>query len=129
MKNAHPAASACGRTQSDSPVLNRFVTQGLMMALAFMFCLLPINSHAQAASILNQLGTPQVLSTVPSNGDVNPYGVAFVPSGFPSGGLLEPGDILVSNYNNNQNLQGTGSTIVDFRGGKQTLFFQDAQQA
>jgi len=53
----------------------------------------------------------QVVSTVPSNGDVNPYGVAFVPHGFP-GGVLTPGDILVSNFNNAQNLQGTGTTIV-----------------
>jgi hypothetical protein len=53
----------------------------------------------------------QVASTVPPNGDVNPYGVAFVPSGFP-GGVLSPGDVLVSNFNNNQNLQGTGTTIV-----------------
>ena len=55
--------------------------------------------------------TVQVVSTVPSNGDVNPYGVAFVPHGFP-GGVLTPGDILVSNFNNAQNLQGTGTTIV-----------------
>jgi len=128
MKNSHLAAASCSRVRSESPVLNRLATQGLMMALAFMVCFLPVNSHAQVTSILNNLGTPQVLSTVPSNGDVNPYGVAFVPSGFPTGGLLEPGDILVSNYNNNQNLQGTGSTIVDFRSGKQTLFFQDTQQ-
>ena len=53
----------------------------------------------------------QVVSTIPSNGDVNPYGVAFVPSGFP-GGVLNPGDVLVSNFNNSQNLQGTGTTIV-----------------
>ena len=128
MKNSHLAAADFSRTQSDSPVLNRLATQGLMMALAFMVCFLPVTSNAQAASILNQLGSPQVLSTVPSNGDVNPYGVAFVPSGFPSGGLLQAGDILVSNYNNSQNLQGTGSTIVDFRSGKQTVFFQDPQQ-
>jgi Arylesterase len=50
-------------------------------------------------------------STVPPNGDVNPYGVAFVPVGFP-GGVLNPGDVLVSNFNNSQNLQGTGTTIV-----------------
>ena len=82
------------------------------------------NAQAPASSILNSLGTPQVLSTVPTNGDVNPYGVAFVPPSFPTGGLLDAGDILVSNYNNNQNLQGTGTTIVDFRAGQQTLFFQ-----
>jgi hypothetical protein len=51
-------------------------------------------------------------STVPPNGDVNPYGVAFVPPGFPAGGTVNPGDILVSNFNSSQNLQGTGTTIV-----------------
>jgi hypothetical protein len=53
----------------------------------------------------------QTASTIPANGDVNPYGVAFVPLGFP-GGILNPGDVLVSNFNNSQNLQGTGTTIV-----------------
>ena len=46
-----------------------------------------------------------VVSTVPSNGDVNPYGVFFVPRSIPTDGTLQPGDILVSNFNNNQNLQ------------------------
>ncbi|HEY2646056.1 MAG TPA: hypothetical protein VGI34_03755, partial [Candidatus Acidoferrales bacterium] len=55
----------------------------------------------------------RAVSTVPGNGDVNPYGVAFVPPGFPAGGTLNPGDILVSNFNNSMNLQGTGTTIVD----------------
>ena len=51
-------------------------------------------------------------STIPANGDVNPYGVAFVPAGFPSGGTIAFGDVLVSNFNNAANLQGTGTTIV-----------------
>ena len=49
---------------------------------------------------------PPSVSTVPSNGDVNPYGVAFVPKTIPTGGVLQPGDILVSNFNNSANLQG-----------------------
>jgi DNA-binding beta-propeller fold protein YncE len=53
-------------------------------------------------------------STVPSNGDENPYGVAFVPEGFPWGGRIRTGDVLVSNFNNNANIQGTGTTIVSF---------------
>src|SRR5215467_2417359 len=53
-----------------------------------------------------------VSSTIPSNGDLNPYGVAFVPQGFPGGGSIAPGDVLVSNFNNINNLQGTGVTIV-----------------
>ena len=68
---------------------------------------------------------PLTVSTVPANGDVNPYGVAFVPNGFLPGGLLNPGDILVSNFNNNQNLQGTGTTIVKISpSGQQSLFFK-----
>ena len=57
---------------------------------------------------------PQLVnsSTVPANGDVNPYGVAFVPNGFPVGGAIAAGDVLVSNFNNSANLQGTGTTIV-----------------
>jgi hypothetical protein len=64
------------------------------------------------------------VSTVPANGDVNPYGVAFVPANLTIG-LLHPGDILVSNFNNSKNLQGTGTTIVRVPAkGKPTLFFQ-----
>jgi uncharacterized protein (TIGR03118 family) len=67
----------------------------------------------------------QATSTVPSNGDLNPYGVAFVPQDFQGGGTLAPGDILVSNFNNSANVQGTGSTIVKISpNGVQSLFFQ-----
>jgi hypothetical protein len=48
-------------------------------------------------------------STVPKNGDVNPYGVAVVPRSI---GLLEQDHVLVSNFNNAANSQGTGTTIV-----------------
>jgi DNA-binding beta-propeller fold protein YncE len=70
----------------------------------------------------------RIVSTVPLNGDVNPYGVAFVPKGFREGGPLAPGDILVSNFNNNQNQQGTGTTIVKITpGGHVSVFFQGPQ--
>ena len=36
-----------------------------------------------------------VVSTIPANGDSNPYGVAFVPENFVAGGLLNPGDVIV----------------------------------
>jgi len=62
-------------------------------------------------------------STVPANGDLNPYGVAFVPANFPSGGKISPGDLLVSNFNNNTNVQGTGTTIVKISpNGSETVF-------
>lgn len=67
----------------------------------------------------------RVVSTIPANGDVNPYGVATVPRGFPQGGTVNPGDILVSNFNSIANLQGTGTTIVSIQStGPASLFFQ-----
>jgi hypothetical protein len=64
--------------------------------------------------------TKVIASTVPANGDVNPYGVAVVPR---STGDLHQGDVLVSNFNDKANVQGTGTTIVQVSPrGKATLF-------
>jgi len=61
-----------------------------------------------------------IASTVPHNGDVNPYGVAVVRH---SEGRLVQGNVLVSNFNNSKNLQGTGTTIVQITpGGHRTVF-------
>jgi hypothetical protein len=69
---------------------------------------------------------PVQTSTVASNGDVNPYGISFVPKEFPKGGKTAAGDVLVSNFNAaSPNGQGTGTTIVSVTpGGTQTTFFQ-----
>jgi hypothetical protein len=69
---------------------------------------------------------PLQVSTSPAiNGDLNPYGLAFVPPDFPGGGKLKPGLLLISNFNNTM-FQGEGSTIVtiDPRSGDTGLFFQ-----
>jgi hypothetical protein len=59
-------------------------------------------------------------TTVPANGDQNPYGVAVVPN---TVGKLQAGDVLVSNFNNGKNQQGTGRTIVEISpGGALQLF-------
>lgn len=68
-----------------------------------------IAAKADGAAFIPQL---IISSTIPANGDLNPYGVAFVPDGFPRGGAIAPGDVLVSNFNNSANLQGTGTTII-----------------
>jgi hypothetical protein len=68
----------------------------------------PSNSkHA----FLTSLGTPTMVgSTVPANGDVNPYGIVVIPS---TAGDLTKGDTLISNFNDKANAQGTGRTIVE----------------
>lgn len=76
-----------------------------------LFALSLGTSWADAQEII--LPPPFVTSsTVPANGDVNPYGIAFVPAGVPSFSTLKPGDVVVSNFNAKSNLQGTGTTIV-----------------
>lgn len=64
-----------------------------------------------ASPFLSSLSKPtQVASTVPANGDINPYGIAVVAT---SVGKLIAGDTLVSNFNDEANVQGTGKTIVE----------------
>ncbi len=73
------------------------------------------------ASFIGQFShLKNIASTVPGNGDVNPYGIAVVRA---SQGREHRGSVLISNFNNSANLQGTGSTIVQVSpGGHQTLF-------
>ena len=73
------------------------------------------------AAFIAPLTTASTLgTTVPANGDVNPYGLVVVPA---SVGKLSAGDLLVSNFNDKENNQGTGTTIDQVTSaGKSTLF-------
>ena len=79
------------------------------------------SASPQPTAFLGQIhGLTQIASTVPANGDVNPYGVAVVPA---SAGRLIAGDVLVSNFNDKANVQGTGTTIVQLSpAGKASVF-------
>ena len=68
---------------------------------------------------------PLQVSTVPSNGDTTPYGLAFVPDGFPGSGAFSTGKLLVSNFNNTTTA-GQGTTIISVNphNGHTDLFFQ-----
>jgi hypothetical protein len=101
-----------------------------LFILAVLLLVLPAAVSAQDEDHQPFLPSPvQSASTVPANGDVNPYGVAFVPPHFPQG-TVKTGDILVSNFNAASNLQGTGTTIVDIpASGTPSLFFQSATPA
>jgi hypothetical protein len=71
----------------------------------------PAHLSSTPTAFLSSLRTVSTIgSTVPSNGDVNPYGLAVVPTSI---GLLTAGDYLVSNFNAKSNNQGTGTTIVE----------------
>jgi len=59
-----------------------------------------------------------LISTVPDNGDQNPYAIVVAPV---SAGTVKQGDVLVGNFNNAANLQGVGTTIVNYHPDTQKL--------
>jgi hypothetical protein len=83
----------------------------------------PATTAKPVTPFLSQLHAgSQIASTVPAQGDVNPYGVAVVPA---SAGRLTAGDMLVSNFNDKANVQGTGTTIVQVSPAGKTSLFAD----
>jgi hypothetical protein len=103
--------------------VNRFAPVLLTGILAIALAIVPTLVFASGGTFIgpfNKVST--VASTVPGNGDINPYGVAVVPTTI---GSLVQGNILVSNFNNSANLQGTGTTIVQVTpGGSVSVFAQ-----
>jgi hypothetical protein len=79
------------------------VLGGLMLAGA---------AQAQEKGFLETLKRQApLISTVPDNGDQNPYAIVVAPV---AAGRIEKDDVLVGNFNNAKNYQGTGSTIMRY---------------
>jgi hypothetical protein len=91
--------------------------------LAAVFCLAAAMPRAKAEpahGFLEHVHRHSTLtSTVTDNGDVNPYAVFVAPA---SAGKIQKDDVLVDNFNNISNLQGTGTTIVGFRPSTQQTY-------
>lgn len=95
----------------------RFCIAGVALSIVAATC----PALAAAQSFIGSFNTvTNISTTVPPNGDVNPYGVARVPK---TQGNLVAGQFLISNFNNGANLQGTGTTIVQIApSGTSSLF-------
>ena len=100
--------------------LTMFRLGSALLIFLFILSALPAGAVSGGAYIAPFNTVTEIASTVPANGDVNPYGVAVIPH---STGSLVKGNILVSNFNNSNNAQGTGTTIVQVApNGKVKLF-------
>jgi hypothetical protein len=90
--------------RSLSPVL----LSGALLALAAA-----VPAHgAEPQGFLEKIRRHSVVtSTVPDNGDQNPYAIVIAPV---TAGPIQKDDVLITNFNNAGNLQGVGTTIVDF---------------
>ena len=92
-------------------MLARLFLPAFLLAGAAIACLAP--ARADDASFLAHIHHfTTVGSTVPGNGDQNPYAIVVAPV---SAGKIARDDVLVTNFNNSGNLQGLGTTIVDYR--------------
>ena len=98
---------------------------GNWISLATVAALASAMTAAPAAAKTNFLDTLKknttLGSTIPANGDVNPYAIIVAPY---STGTIKKDDVLVGNFNDKGNLQGVGTTIVDYNPAtnKTTLF-------
>jgi hypothetical protein len=108
------------------PDFSRFTVAGSTARRTSLSALLacaifaPASARAFEQPFLNFKSVTTIGSTVPANGDVNPYGIVNVQT---SVGSLEAGNVLVSNFNDAANLQGTGTTIVQVSpSGHRSLF-------
>ncbi len=81
-----------------------------IVAVAAACAVLPASASAFGPPFIGPFKTvTEIGSTVPPNGDLNPYGIVNVNQ---SVGALVRGDTLISNFNNKENEQGTGTTLV-----------------
>ena len=96
---------------------------GALAGVLVLAALVPGTALANESSFIGSFNkVSEVGTTVPANGDLNPYGIVNVTT---TTGSLVAGDILVSNFNNKENEQGTGTTIVQLSpSGRTSLFAQ-----
>jgi hypothetical protein len=74
------------KTQEQSHVINGIRRAVYVGASITLLALSPSTRALGSPDGSGNQILPIQASTVPANGDLNPYGVAFVPTGFPSGG-------------------------------------------
>jgi hypothetical protein len=85
----------------------------LLAAAGLLIALAGARAQAQSRGFLETVHRHSFLvSTITDNGDLNPYAVVVAPV---SAGKIAKDDVLIDNFNNISNLQGTGTTIVGYR--------------
>src|SRR5579875_455252 len=112
------SCSACGPMSSFKKHLgklrrNAMSRHALLASFTLAASLLPLSGFADPAGFLETVHRHDMLaSTVPDNGDQNPYAVIVAPV---SSGKIQKDDVFVDNFIDKNNLQGLGTTIVDYR--------------
>src|SRR6516162_4433441 len=96
----------------------------VLRAVLVMLCLSSVLTAAESPGGSHTITT--IASTVPANGDINPYGIVVVPQTI---GRLVKGSLLISNFNASSNFQGTGTTIVQISPARNRSLFAQIDAA
>ncbi|BEU26188.1 hypothetical protein [Paraburkholderia sp. 22B1P] len=122
-KNAVSANTNTGKARFSRELARRLRTKAAYVA-GTLALIATCTAQAEPQGFLETLHrNTTLINTVPDNGDQNPYAIVVAPV---SAGSVKQGDVLVDNFNNSANLQGTGSTIVNYHPDtkQMTLFAQ-----
>ena len=91
--------------------INKLDLIALSLVMGTSFVTAPVAQAGQTQGFLANIHKHITLtSAVSETGDSNPYAIVVAPV---SSGIIQAGDVLVDDFNNTSNLQGTGSSIVD----------------
>jgi hypothetical protein len=100
-------------------LMNPHRMMGGLLALSLSIAAGPGHADAPRGFLETVRRHTTLTSTVTDNGDLNPYAVVVAPV---SAGRIMKDDVLVDNFNNISNLQGTGTTIVGYRPATQATY-------
>ncbi len=97
--------------QHRTPGRRRLALGAALLAAGLVAALAPARASDDAGFLKGIKRFNTLTSTVPSNGDQNPYAVVVAPV---SAGKVQKDDVLITNFNDKNNLQGLGTTIVTY---------------
>jgi len=123
----------CSRAQAGRPWPKADLMQRILKSIVPFVIVLAISATVNSVQAGEAQGYLETIhrhitrtTTVPGNGDLNPYAVVVAPA---SAGKIQRDDVLVTNFNNLSNLQGTGGTIIDYNPStKRTTLFASLPQ-
>ena len=92
--------------------MKRIDAKAFLLVIALLAVAIPSLRADKPKSFIETIRHHKTLiSTIPDSGDLNPYAVIVAPV---SAGRIQKDDVLITNFNGLTNLQGTGTTIVDY---------------
>ena len=92
--------------------MKRIDAKAFLLVIALLAVAIPSLRADKPKSFIETIRHHKTLiSTIPDSGDLNPYAVIIAPV---SAGKIQKDDVLITNFNGLTNLQGTGTTIVDY---------------